>query len=105
MHGSQNQIREVARYDLSYSFIDATFGNCFDTPSLENSKINPLIINGENQRHNYKSIIIMFIFCGRMSTLFLAPVHFLCLVCEVFIRKEKGPPGRWLAQISVMEQE
>lgn len=87
VYGSQNQMREVVRYDLSYSFTDTIFGNCSNTPSLQNSKINPLIINVENQRHNCKSIIIMFILYGRMSILYLASAHFLCLVCKVLNRK------------------
>lgn len=103
MYGSRNQMTEMVRYDLSYSFTDTIIGNCSDTPSLWNSKTNPLIINIESQRHNCKGIIIMFILCRRMATLCLAPLHLLCLVYKASNRKEKDPPGRWVTQISVMD--
>lgn len=96
-------MREAVRYDLSYSFIDAIIGNCSDAPSLQNSKANPLISNVENLRHNSKDIIIMFIVYGKMATLCLAPVCFLCLVYKMFNRKGKDPLRRGLAQISAMD--
>lgn len=96
-------MREAVRYDLSYSFIDAIIGNCSDTPSLQNSKENPLITSVENQRHNCKDIIIMFLLYGRMAMLRLSPVCFLCLVYKAFNRKGKDPLGRGLAQISAMD--
>lgn len=58
-------------------------------PSLKNSKANPLIINVENQKQKCQDVIIMFMLCGKMLTLYLVPACFLCLVYKAFNRKGK----------------
>lgn len=82
-------MREAVRYDLSYSVTDSIIRNCSYSPSLQNSKAKPLITNIENQRCNCKDIIIMYILCGRMVMLYLAPVFFFALHAKHLIGKGK----------------
>lgn len=86
---------------LNCSFTDAIFGNFSDTPSLQNSKINPLVINVESQRQLQEHNHYVHTLWENVNTVF-SPSTF-SLPCIQGLQLEEDPPGRWLAQISVME--